>query len=230
MCGHVVVGTFSALADLDLIDAHAGARAVARTKAGEIGVQVTLRDGRPLIEMALRRPTFRTSDLDRGELAQMLGLARDDLHPALPLAIVSTALAHLIVPVRDVGVLQRLAVDNARLARLSKALEVDTIPVIACDGLSRGISVRSRDLCPGIGNAEELASGTTNGAIACYLHRNGRAPAARDGRVALVAEQGVEMGRPGVIESELATDGDEILGVRVRGQAIRSFEGSVFLP
>jgi trans-2,3-dihydro-3-hydroxyanthranilate isomerase len=230
MCGHVVVGTFSALADLDLIDAGAGARAVARTKAGPIAVLVRFRDGRPLIEMELRRPEFRAIALDRDELSAMLGLASEEMHPTLPLAIVSTAIAHLVVPVRDLAALKKLTPDASRLGRLSKALHVDTIPVIACDGLSAGISVRSRDLCPGIGNAEESASGTTNGALACYLHRNGRAPAAADGIVRLTAEQGVEMGRPSLIESELVIDSEGIAGVRVRGQAIRSFEGLAFVP
>ena len=77
-------------------------------------VEVLGRDGQPeAIAMEQAPPEFLDTVEDRRELAAAL-----DLHPA-DLAgdaqVVSTGAAHLLVPVRDRGVVERAAPDAARL-------------------------------------------------------------------------------------------------------------------
>jgi trans-2,3-dihydro-3-hydroxyanthranilate isomerase len=228
MCGHVVVGVFTALAERGALrlDGHA----IARTRAGDIGVKVVSGTDGPLVEMVQRRPVFRAIHLDRAELAKLLGIASEDEHPALPVEIASTALSHLVVSTRGVPVLAALKPDYGGLANLSRQIGVDTIAVIAIDGLAPRVDVRVRDLCPGIGNAEESASGTTNGAVACYLVRHSDA-ASQKPTMTFRAEQGVEMGRPSLIETSIDVQPDgEIVAVRVRGRAVQSLRGFISLP
>lgn len=233
MCGHVVVGVFSGLSDLGLLGDGDLVSTTAQTRAGDIPVKVERTGGhRPIVEMRQLRPRFREVTLNDASLSELLGIQVDDLHPYLPVGIASTGLSHLIVPTRGVEVLARLKPRNAALAELSRTLGVDTIPVVALTGLPDGITVRSRDLCPGIGNAEEAASGTTNGALGCYLVRHGAVVSpVGGGAVEIRAEQGVEMGRPSIIESRIAIGDDgAVYDVRVRGSAVRALAGWASLP
>jgi PhzF family phenazine biosynthesis protein len=200
MCGHVLVAVFAALTDRRALTPEA--RTIARTRAGDIGVAVTMAADGPLVEMAQRRPIIRAVDINRGELTKLLGMAVENLHRTLPVEVVSTALSHLVVPTVSVSALGALKPDYTGLAALSRKVRVDTIAIITTDGLAPLVDVRVRDLCPGIGNPEESASGTTNGAVACYLVRH-LDTNAREPTMEFRAEQGVEMGRPSVIETSI---------------------------
>ena len=228
MCGHVTVAVFSSLVDDGLLPADQATRTAAFTKAGRMNIAIAVDGPRPLIELKQLPPTFRDAHISKDQMASLLGIATDRLHPSLPLEVVSTGLSHLVTPVVHIEALRELKPKSEALASLSRALGVDTIPVVALDGLPAAVIARSRDLCPGIGNAEEPASGTTNGALACYMAKHGlRNASSPIGR----AEQGVEMGRPSVIESELLFDSHgSVMGVSVRGQALLSLTGSLRLP
>ncbi len=65
--------------------------------------------------------------------------------------------------------------------------------------------MRLRDLCHGLSNSKESASGTTNGALASFLFQRG-IWAAKANIVKQIAEQGVEMGRASIITTELRND------------------------
>jgi|GEM_PF-254354 len=231
MCGHVVVGVTNALLDSGRIGAASGVYAITfRTAAGPIPVELR-RDanGRTSVMMTQKLPQFSEPRVDRTFLANLLGLPVSDLHPIHPIEIGSTALRHLIVPVSALDVLQRLKPDNRALATLSKDLGVETIPVVALNPRS-GVSARSRDLCPGIGNSEESASGTTNGALSCWLIRHGLVDLPNSEVVHIENEQGVEMGRPSNISCEISLDDGAVTQVKVGGAAIRSLDGKLFMP
>jgi predicted PhzF superfamily epimerase YddE/YHI9 len=124
--------------------------------------------------------------------------------------------------------LGRLTLDNVGLVNLSRRLGVDTIGVWALHPSGASAQVRLRDLCHGVGNAEEAASGTTNGALACWLARLGLLIPTPLGTARLDAEQGVEMGRPSRLETQLTFDADRtVTDVRVAGKASRFLDGHV---
>ncbi|WP_263434653.1 PhzF family phenazine biosynthesis protein [Comamonas odontotermitis] len=228
MCGHVTVAVFSSLVDDGLLPVDQATRTYAFTKAGRMDIVIAVDGPRPMIELKQLPPRFRDVHINKDQMASLLGLAIDRLHPSLPLEVVSTGLSHLVVPVVHVEALRELKPKNEALACLSRELGVDTVPVVAFNGLPVSVMARSRDLCPGIGNAEEPASGTTNGALACYMAKHGL----RDNSSSIgCAEQGVEMGRYSLIESKLLFDAHGlVMGVSVRGQALLSLTGLLHLP
>lgn len=233
MCGHVTVGVFCALHDdgrLPDAGPDGVARAVQRTVAGDLPVEVrTGRDGRPLVEMRQNEPVFATPDVAPAEVAARLGLAAKDV--ATPLGIVSTALRHLFVCLPSVAALAAIRMDNAGLLALSRRLGVDTIGVWPLHPPGSPALLRVRDLCHGMGNPEGAASGTTNGALACWLARQGLAPAPDGGGlVEVAAAQGVEMGRPSLVRSRLLVEaGDDMREVKVGGSASRVLEGDMLV-
>jgi trans-2,3-dihydro-3-hydroxyanthranilate isomerase len=222
-CGHATVAALVALADDGR--AAAGEHRV-RTAAGDL--EVTLeRDGAG-VQVTVRQPAprFDLFDLAAPRIAPLLGLAPAELKA---IGSAATGLRHLFVEVERTGPLGRLRPDDAALRALCAGAGIDTVGVYARLERGRaGADVRLRDLCHGVGDPEEAASGTTNGALASLLWRRGLlASDGAGGRVVVRAEQGVEMGRPSLVTTELRVAGDRILAVRVGGSATRRLEGRV---
>jgi trans-2,3-dihydro-3-hydroxyanthranilate isomerase len=120
---------------------------------------------------------------------------------------------------------QTLRQNDAGLTALCKQVGIDTIGVWAFNEGEREAHVRLRDLCHGVGNGEEAASGTTNGALACWLAKIGHLRFGSDGRANVIAEQGFEMGRPSVIRTTLGSHNGLIDAVEVGGSARRLLAG-----
>ena len=135
----------------------------------------------------------------------------------------------LFVQVADAGRLGRLRVADDELRELCGDVGIDTVGVFALrDGARIQAHARVRDLCHGVGGPEEAASGTTNGALASLLWRRGLlAEADEEGHVVVVAEQGIEMGRPSRITTRLHVAGSAIDAVDVGGGASRRLEGRI---
>lgn len=221
MCGHVVVGAGAAL--LDDGWASEGDRVVFDTAAGPIPAELS----GAAVTMTQRTPHHETADAAPGAAAAALGLTPGDLAAALPIEVASTALRHLVLPVRDAGALDRAAPDAAALAALCRRFRCDTAPLVFFEPPGAEVAWRLRDFCPAIGNPEEAASGTTNGALGCYAVRHGLCGAGRAERFEAVGEQGVAMGRPSRIRVALACDARTVREVKVSGAAFRTLHGEL---
>lgn len=216
MCGHVTVGIFAALYDDGLIPPH-DASYTQVTPAGEIAVDITSLDRCAQVSMKQPAPRFDLIRATAAEIAPMLGVSYDGIRSV---ASSSTALSHLFVELSDTRALASIRPDDLALRAFSKSRAIDTMG-IWCLQSARDASarVRVRDLCHGVGDPEEAASGTTNGALASLIWKQGKVKSNAAGRIEVIAEQGFEMGRPSVIRSELATSAIAVLEVNVGGQA-----------
>ena len=224
LCGHVTVALLTALAAEGRCQAQPeGTPVRLHTLSGELVARLYLGNGgRITVEMEQRLPDFELPPVQRRAVEEILGGAT--LHPSLPVEIASTGLRHLMVPFASVEGLARLNPDFRALGQLSRSLPVDTVGAFALSPQASG-QVRLRDFCPGIGADEESASGTTSGALACYLVKHRVVSPDQAGKVRVQVSQGVEMGRPSRIEAWLEVRGEEIRRVCVRGQAVRALEG-----
>jgi len=219
LCGHVTVALFSELAHQGTL--RPPTDAYQHTAAGLLSVWVGARKRGFEVEMTQRLPKFFPPEVEAAELSRLLGVPVD---PQLPLAIVSTGLRHLVVPYSRVDALVGLKPDFPELRKLSHRLRVDTIAAFALTASG----ARVRDLCPGIGDNEEAASGTTAGALAGYLFHHGVIASGRE-VVGLDIEQGIEMNQPSQLRAELTLRADQIVRVAVRGRATRLWERELSL-
>ena len=90
-------------------------------------------------------------------------------------------------------------------------------------------TVHCRMFAPGLGVPEDPATGSAAGALACYLVRYGVFTAA-NGVAAIIMDQGIEMGRPSRILTQVSVGKEgEITEVRVGGTAVMIIEGQVRL-
>lgn len=226
MCGHVTVGVFASLAEDGR--AREGTHRMI-TAAGDLSVAIERGAEGFRVTMRQPSPRFDLFEVPAGRIAPLLGLAPADVEGV---GSAATGLRHLFVEVAGTEQLARLRVDDPAVRNLCREEGIDTVGVYArLDRTRGGADVRLRDLCHGVGEPEEAASGTTNGALAALLWREGRLAPGTGGAatIGVRAEQGFEMGRPSLVTTELQVSGGRIDSVRVGGSATRRLEGRLFV-
>lgn len=186
--------------------------------AGPVRVSTVRRDGWYEATMSQGRPLFGATagaEFARQILAA-LNLTEDDLSTGLPLAVVSTGLPYLIVPLAN-G-LERAAIVTpgfeALLAQVG-AKFVYVLHVATCEG-------RTWD---NDGRVEDVATGSGAGPAGAYLVRHGLAKASGG---ELIVRQGRFLGRPSEmrVRVDVEAQGGEIAAVYVGGDVRMVARGS----
>jgi trans-2,3-dihydro-3-hydroxyanthranilate isomerase len=180
---------------------------------GELGVYAAMRQHDPVFGNVH----------DPAEVAAALGLALDDLDPAMPIQTVSTGLPMCIVPLRSLAVSQRLAIVQATAQRYLDRCGAKFFFCIAPADPAAGADWHNRMQ---FYNGEDPATGSASGCAIAYLVRHGFAPSATP----IVFEQGVEILRPSRIEVQARLLGDRVSDVVVGGRTIPVATGRFFLP
>ena len=99
--------------------------------------------------------------------------------------------------------------------------------MVCLDAEGDQADVRVRMFAPGSGVPEDPATGSAAAALGGYLAAlDGR----EQGRLAWVAEQGIEMGRPSLLYVEADREGGLTTAIRVGGHAVAVSEGTMVVP
>ena len=223
LCGHATIASYAALYAAGEVDA--GERTL-RTNVGDLSIRVD-EDG--TVWMRQNPPTVERVDeaeLDADRLGDALGIdpaALRDVGADLPVAVASTGLPWLVVPVNFLERLGEAEPDAAAIEAISNAHDVAGIYAFTFDALEAASTLHGRAFAPAVGVAEDPVTGTASGAVGAYL----RAVDAFDGDFPdeLRFEQGHFVDRPGHVR--VRVDGDE---VRVGGRAVVSMEGELTVP
>jgi trans-2,3-dihydro-3-hydroxyanthranilate isomerase len=130
----------------------------------------------------------------------------------------------LVVPVKHPGALARCALDLPRWRELLAGYPTQKVyPVARVDDLRW----RVRMFAPGLGVAEDPATGSAAASFAGWLAR--KLPQPRDGTLAVRLDQGIEMGRPAELHVEFDRRDGLVTAVRVGGAAVMVAEGTLSL-
>jgi len=191
---------------------------------GIVPVAVIATESGTLLRMTQGAPSWREAELPRQTVAQMLGCAESDL-TASPFEVVSTGVPWLIAEISSLAAITTLSPDYALIERECRRLSATGITVFAERGDAGPIRIRVRTFAPGEGIGEDPVCGSGNGCVTAYLARHKHAGEASG---AYVAEQGVEIGRDGVIHASWEREG-QALRVRIGGQAAVFARGEIAL-
>jgi trans-2,3-dihydro-3-hydroxyanthranilate isomerase len=159
-------------------------------------------------------------------LAEVLSLSSDDFLGGdyMPEAV-SCGIPFLMVPLRSRDAVRRARVRLDAWERTLRGTAGSEMMVFALDPERPGTDVRARVFVPGLSVPEDPATGSASACLGGYLAA--RTP--RDGALRWVSEQGVEMGRPSVIEIEADKTGGRITAVRVGGSSVLMGQGKLTL-
>ena len=243
LCGHATVAAVTVLFGDGVIDA--GEHPI-HTNAGTFSVRVT-DAGRVWMQQDI--PSVDPVDVDLNRLAAALGVdaaALRDVGADLPVAVASTGLPFLFVPVNFLERLTEADPDHAAIEALSAEFDVAGVYAFTLDTLSASATLHGRTFAPAVGVPEDPVTGTASGAGAGYL----RAVDAFEGDTPdeFVFEQGHVLDRPGRVHVRLAgptdseltdsnstdsnsTDSeDDAVSVHVGGDAVITLDATLRVP
>jgi PhzF family phenazine biosynthesis protein len=173
------------------------------------------------IGMTQAAPSFGAIHHDRAALAKSLALEAADLAvEGLPVQVVFTGTAHLLVPVRSREAIKRAQPDARSLYQQLRSVHGQGCYLFSLDPVDATASAHARFFNPTVGIVEDPATGSAAGPLACYLAKYGRITA----EATVMIEQGYAQERPSRIEVRLR--GDE---VRIFGAGVTVAEGVLHL-
>jgi trans-2,3-dihydro-3-hydroxyanthranilate isomerase len=234
LAGHPTIGTWWLLAELGELDLPQNdtLRVTQDTAAGVLPVDITVVDGKPTdVAMTQPLPDFGPTVTDRDRLGAALGGGDSTVSEEPTAQVVATALPQLMIPICSLEAIQQLPSGGTggSLAALLREMNTDCAMCYSLETVGRDSTVHCRMFAPAFGVPEDPATGSAAGALASYLVRHGIVPP-QDGLAKVVVEQGLEIGRPSLINAEIAVgNGGDITDVRVGGRAVTVIAGEVTL-
>lgn len=212
ICGHATVAAFTLLNKRKLIKV---GNYSAETKAGVIDVEVCS-DG--VVMMEQKKPIF-SETLDAKEIADSLNISTDKIYSKLPVQIVSTGLRDILIPIERLDDLQAIRPNFNKVKKISKNNNTIGYHLFTLETLNSS-TAHCRNLAPLYGIPEEAATGTSNAALACYLHKYKIVNEKEANRLSF--EQGYFMNRASEIIVKLKIKNKAIEKVFVGGKATGS--------
>lgn len=205
LCGHATIGTFSSLFQLGKIKASTYTQ---ETKAGILGICIK-EDGTVYMD---QNPPIFSEIIERDIITDSLGIKDSDLFD-FPIQVVSTGLRDIIIPIKSKEILMSIQPDFEKVKTVSK--QFDTIGYhLFCIG-EGNITAYCRNLAPRFDIDEEAATGSANGALACYLDKQNMITSTQAQN--LVFRQGDSMNIPSQINVTLKKNNQSITHVCVGG-------------
>lgn len=218
LCGHATIASHAHLFAEGVIDA--GSHTI-ETNVGVLAIEVES-DG--TVWMTQEAPDVEEVDLDYGRVAAALGTdpaTLEDVGADLPLAVASTGLPFLVVPVNFIEALRSLDPDATAIEELADEVGAAGIYAFTFDALDADSTLHGRCFAPGLGIREDPVTGTASGAVAAYLERTSAFDTVPD---EVVCEQGHFVDRPGRVRVRTEDS------VQVGGQAALALDGEIRVP
>lgn len=210
--GHPTIGTAYTLAN----EGRTSVETVQTTAFGDVPVEVDLEKG--FAWMTQHPPVIGSEFDDRDVVAEAAGVAPDDLHPDLPMQVISTGLGPLIVPIRDEEALRRAERSEAGCRRATAASGGECLYLFAIRG-DGDVMARMFDASFGVG--EDPATGSAAGPLGVYLASRDLAGMPGEAVIA----QGEMVGRPSFLHVDVRPEADSWNvrvggGVRIVGEGV----------
>jgi trans-2,3-dihydro-3-hydroxyanthranilate isomerase len=226
LCGHATIAAFSALHAAGLLPIKKLAGYTLETNVGILPIGVEDSVQAPLIVMTQGTAQFKSFEGRRDALASAIGISTDDLHSTLPIVYGSTGRWTLVVPARDLSVMQRMRPFPEQFDAVLSDLPGASIHPFCLETIDPQVDMHARHFSsPASGTLEDAVTGTASGVLGAYYRR--LIDDAGDDKP-LVVEQGYEVDREGLVQV-WATRRDTEWSVKIAGSAcfVKEFEFAV---
>lgn len=210
LCGHATIATFYAMSSLNLLKQ---GKYEQETRAGILGIEIH-NDNFVMMDQSI--PVF-SEVIDKDEVADSLNISTSQITADLVVQVVSTGLRDIMVPVRSIEILDAIRPDMKKVKEISQKYNTVGYHVFSLKSL-HGANAYCRNFAPLYGIPEESATGTSSGALGCYLYHYGKINKEQASHITF--EQGYSMKSPSEIIVSLSIKEDKIFEVKVGGRAM----------
>src|SRR5262245_37004438 len=198
---------------------------------GSVPVEIRAQGGKPVFSQltTAKLPEWGPSPPPSEIVAAMLSLdptdvlddARDEPQS------VSCGMPFLLVPLKSLDAIRRARLNWEWSAQYLERSWAPQIYAFSYDVETPGATVHARAFTHFVGIEEDPATGSAASALAGYLAKRERL---KDGTTRWRVEQGIEMGRPSLIDLEVDTRDGALQAVRVGGSSVVVSEGHLLVP
>jgi len=204
LCGHATIATFNLLRDLKIISEGFYTQV---TKVGILKLEVKT----DIVYMEQVPPIY-------GEYIDPLEIedcfkSNNFINTSLPIRVLSTGMREIFVPLKSIKMLNELVYNIKEIIKLSLKYKVIGIHCFALSE-KKGVDAFGRNFAPIVGINEESATGTSNGALGCYLNKY-----IDNNKTTFILRQGYNMNKPSEIITKITIENNEIITVFVGGSA-----------
>ncbi len=224
LAGHPTIATIFALVETGRIPMRGEQMTIQlELRDGPIPVDVVARDGRvERVTMSQRKPQF-LDIFDAADVLPVFGLDPDDALPGVPIQIVNTGSPQTMIPLRELSLLHKVAMDPVAYGKVFPA-NIFGPHLFCLQGATEAGDTFARHLSEPPDTFEDPFTGSATGNMGAYLWRYGLIE-----QPTFVAEQGHWMGQPGTAEVEVVGPRDDIETVKVGGPAVTVIVGEMRL-
>jgi trans-2,3-dihydro-3-hydroxyanthranilate isomerase len=228
MAGHPTIGTTYALAEVGVI-LPGRSHFVFGLGVGPTRVELSWEDARlAFASMDQQLPDVRSPVVPIDLILRAAGV--DPVahrRTGLPIQEISCGVPYILLPLATRAAVDSAMADLTTLRQLKSAFAGHTgIYLFSTESAADEVTAYSRMFAPGLGVAEDPATGSACGPLGCYLVQQGLVPRERAGQI--LSWQGVAMGRPSRIHVAITQDAaGAITRVQVGGEAVVVAEGKL---
>jgi trans-2,3-dihydro-3-hydroxyanthranilate isomerase len=222
--GHPNVGTAFVLATTGSFGAIDGSITVTfEEKAGLVPITIRHRDGTLWCELSAPERLSLGKTISAESLASAVSLTPDQVVTTTHLPqVASVGLPFLMAELKDRAALTRARVNGPGFDALAAQGVIPDVHLYIKSGDE--FDIRARMFAPFDGVPEDPATGSANCALAGLLRHYGDGA---DGTGSWRIAQGVEMGRPSILEAEADKRGGIVVATRVGGSSVMVSEGVI---
>lgn len=210
LCGHATIGTYHTLLSEGYIKPGNYSQ---ETKAGILNVSI---NEDALIMMNQTVPNF-YDIISKKEIADSLNITLNEMEETLPIQIVSTGLKDILVPIKNMKILDSMKPNFKKIEQISRKYNAVGYHAFTLETLC-GSNSHCRNFAPLYDIPEESATGTSNGALGCYLYKYEKISLNQSENI--IFEQGYSMKKPSEIIVSLSIKDKKIVEVKVGGKAL----------
>jgi trans-2,3-dihydro-3-hydroxyanthranilate isomerase len=227
MAGHPTIGTTYALAETGVI-LPGRSHFVFGLGIGPTRVELSWEDARlAFASMDQRLPDVRSPVVPIELIVRAAGVdPAAHRRTRLPIQEISCGVPYVLLPLATRADVDSAMADLTTLRQIKSAFAAEhtAIYLFSTESAADGVTAYSRMFAPGLGVAEDPATGSACGPLGCYLVQHGLVPRERAGQI--LSWQGVAMGRPSRIHVAITQDAaGAITRVQVGGEAVVVAEG-----
>ncbi len=218
LCGHATVASHAWLVERDHIDA---GEHTFETNTGILDVEIE-DDG--TVWMTQNQPEIRRVDVEYQTVADALGVdvaALEDVGADLPLAVSSTGLPFLMVPVNFLEHVSNMDPQLGAIEDLSREVDAAGVYAFTFDALDADSTLHGRMFAPKEGVPEDPVTGTASGAAGAYVREYDAFDSVPE---EMVFEQGHFVDRPGRVHVRVGAE------IEVGGRAVTALDGNLVVP
>ncbi len=194
LCGHATIASWALMHEKGELPAGDYTQ---QTKAGLLGIAI-MESGLVFME---QNPASFYEEVPTSTISPLVGVNNDVFHDTLKPQIASTGIRDLFIPVKEKAVLDQLVPDLPEIKKFSIEHDISGLHFFAllenCESIAS-----TRNFAPADDIDEEAATGTSNGALLCYLREQGLLSKQEVYRI----EQGESMGRLSYIYGKFVDD------------------------